>query len=250
MKRKCKLFIFILLYIFVFTSIGQAKETCIILKQGETLYNIAKKYGIPVDILITYNNIVDTTNVKEGTKIRIPVVYIVKKGDTLYSIAKKYGVTVNAIIEYNSIADSKKIKIGQKLIIPVSMNIDTPPEEPETDTNLLWPHSGKRETLNGKLKGLVILGNSGDTIISVSSGKVIWAEAYRGYGKMVIIKSKDGFIYIYAGNEKLLVELGEDIHTSTPIGLLGKNPHDGIPRVYFCVYKNGKPVDPYKAPRM
>ena len=249
MKQTWKLFIFILLYILFVSSISQAKETFITLKKGETLYKIAKKHGIPVDILIKYNNITDTTKVKEGTKIRIPVVYTVKKGDTLYSIAKKYEVTVNAIIEYNSISDSKKIKIGLKLIIPAS-DIEAIPSEPEKETNLLWPHSGKRKTLNGKLKGLVILGNSGDTIISVSTGKVIWAEAYRGYGKMVLIKSKDGYIYIYAGNEKLFVELGEDIRISTPIGLLGKNPHDGIPQVYFCVYKNGKPVDPYKAPRM
>lgn len=234
---------------FVFHPVIQANEAVVTVKKGDTLYKIAQKYGIPVDILMKYNNITDATKVKEGTKISIPVIHIVKKGETLYNIAKKYNITYEQILEFNAISEVTKIKIGQILIIPVS-SIKNAPSEDKEEPDLLWPHPGTREILKGKLKGIAIQGKEKDTIISVSSGKVIWAEAYRGFGQMVLVKSRDGYIYIYAGNEKLFVHVGEDIKVLTPIGLLGTNPHDGIPRVYFCVYRNGKPVDPYQAPRM
>jgi len=254
MKRNSELFSIILLLFFVFQFVIQAKEAVITIQKGDTLYSIAQKHNLPVAILMKYNNITDATKIKAGTKIMIPVVHRVKKGETLYSIAREYCVTVNQIIELNSIPDIKKITIGQLLVIPYSERENTPvieqQEEKKEENNLLWPHPGKRDILKGKLKGVAIEGKEKDTIVSVSSGKVIWAEAYRGFGKMVLVQSKNGYIYIYAGNDTLFVNVGEDILRLTPIGLLGNNPHDGKPRVYFCVYRNGKPIDPYKAPRM
>ncbi|MBN2536528.1 MAG: LysM peptidoglycan-binding domain-containing protein [Spirochaetales bacterium] len=254
MKWKYKLFTFFLFFLFVFHPLVQANEAFVIVRKGDTLYKIAQKFGIPVEALMKYNNIKDPKKVKEGTKICIPVIHKVKKGETLYSIAKKYNVTYEEILEFNSISEIKKIKVGQVLIIPVSDINDPVSGDPtpgyEEKTDLLWPLPGAREKLTGKLKGVAIKGKEKDTVVSVSSGKVIWAEAYRGFGQMVLVKSVGGYIYIYAGNQTLFVHVGEDIKVLTPIGLLGNNPHDGIPRVYFCVYRNGKPVDPYKAPRM
>jgi lipoprotein YgeR len=254
MKWKDKLLTCILCCIFITHPLLHGDETFVMVKKGDTLYKIARKYGIPVDLLMKYNNITDATRVREGTKINIPVIHSVKKGETLYSIAKHYSTTLEEINAYNDISDTKKIKIGQVLIIPVSGKTSNSSSGTSSgvkeDSDLLWPHPGTREILKGKLRGITIMGKEKDTIVSVSSGKVIWADAYRGYGQMVLVQSREGYIYIYAGNEKLFVRVGEDRKALTPIGLLGSNPHDGVPRVYFCVYKNGKPVDPYKAPRM
>jgi lipoprotein NlpD len=42
------------------------------LREGETLWRIAKKYGVPLEDIIRYNNIDDVTKLPVGTKIYIP----------------------------------------------------------------------------------------------------------------------------------------------------------------------------------
>ena len=90
MKWKWSLITIILFSFSLFHPCAQADDSLIIVQKGDTLYNIAQKYSIPVTLLMKYNNITDATKVKEGSKIEIPEIHSVKKGETLYSIAKKY----------------------------------------------------------------------------------------------------------------------------------------------------------------
>ncbi|MBN1697423.1 MAG: LysM peptidoglycan-binding domain-containing protein [Spirochaetales bacterium] len=244
-------YIFILVLILIPSVILPASTSAsITIQKGETLYKIAKKYDVPVDLLMKYNNIGDPTKIKEGTEIKIPHVHTIKKGDTLYSISRHYDVSINLILEYNHLSIDTPLAIGSKIIIPVSSTIENGHgHDDERDDSLLWPHSGKREALQGKLTGVAIYGEPGDTIVSVSTGTVVWAGLYRGYGSIVFIKTGRDYVYVYAGNEKILVEVGDSVHPSTPLGILGRNSHDGMARVFFCVYKNRWPIDPSKAPR-
>lgn len=92
-----------------------------IVKSGDSLYSIAKKYNTSVDELKSLNNL--TSNMLSvGQKLNIPVteevsnVYTVKKGDNLYSIARKFNTTVNEIKSKNNLS-SNNLSIDQKLII-------------------------------------------------------------------------------------------------------------------------------------
>lgn len=92
-----------------------------IVKKGDTLYSIAKKYNTTVNEIKDINNLKSNT-LSIGQIIKIPELidenyYIVKKGDTLYSIAKKYNVSVNELKNLNNIT-SNILSINQKLIVP------------------------------------------------------------------------------------------------------------------------------------
>jgi septal ring factor EnvC (AmiA/AmiB activator) len=78
---------------------------------------------------------------------------------------------------------------------------------------------------------------------------VIWAAPYRGYNKLIIVESPNHFHYAYGGNEITLVSEGDSVNPGMEIGRLGINPHDGVAKVFFFVYRDGKPVDPAQAPR-
>ena len=100
-------------------------------KSGDTLYSIAKKYGISVDKLKDLNNLKSnmiSVNqkllVNEQKKNQDTNAYIVEKGDTLYSIAKKYSTTVNKIKELNNLK-SDTLSIGQEITIPSSFDVKT-----------------------------------------------------------------------------------------------------------------------------
>ena len=90
-----------------------------IVKKGDSLYSIAKKYGVSVNDLMNNNNL-GSTNLAIGQVLKIPnnnsIIYIVKKGDTLYSIAKKNGVSVE-YIKNNNMLINNNLEIGQQLII-------------------------------------------------------------------------------------------------------------------------------------
>ena len=53
-------------------NIQDRTKTYHIVKQGETIWRIAKKYNVSVDQILRYNNISDVTNVSIGQKIYIP----------------------------------------------------------------------------------------------------------------------------------------------------------------------------------
>lgn len=112
-----------------------------VVRAGDSLYSIAKRYGMTVDELMKLNNLTSTT-LKVGQPLRlvfqenntIPidsscygegysepvfVTYTVQSGDNLYSIAKRYGVTVDSIIQLNNLKNTN-LSIGQVLKIKES----------------------------------------------------------------------------------------------------------------------------------
>ena len=95
---------------------------------GDSLWAIARQYGVTVDQLKQANNLVnDLLNVgmelKIPTKSTIPptnemeVIYTVKPGDSLYRIALENNITVDQLKKYNNLT-SDMLLIGQKLRIP------------------------------------------------------------------------------------------------------------------------------------
>mgnify|MGYP003224496844 FL=1 len=100
-----------------------------VVKSGDSLYSIGRKYGYTPQQLIDYNNL-DSTILSVGQVLKIPTVssdleqtnyieYTVKSGDNLYSIGRKYGVSPQELINYNNLT-SNLLSIGQTLKIPTS----------------------------------------------------------------------------------------------------------------------------------
>ena len=113
-------------------------------KKGDTLYGIAKEYGVTPDLIMKDNSLSSSVlSVGQNLKIRvlkdtgvieecygedyiIPTTtniinYTVKKGDSLYQIANKYNTSVSAIMKLNNLT-SNTLNIGQVLKIPSVSN--------------------------------------------------------------------------------------------------------------------------------
>ncbi len=100
-------------------------DTVHVVRKGDTLSGIAKKYGTTYQKLAQYNGISDPNFLRVGQKIKIPentktdVIYTVKKGDTLIKIANAHGTTAKILASYNNIKNSSLIRVGQIIKIPV-----------------------------------------------------------------------------------------------------------------------------------
>ncbi len=96
--------------------------------RGDSLWSIAKQFGLTVDELKRANNLTSNT-LSVGQVLVIPVsgtvevpssptVYTVQSGDSLWSIANRFGTTVDALKSLNNLS-SNLLQIGQQLLIPV-----------------------------------------------------------------------------------------------------------------------------------
>lgn len=95
----------------------EIKPEYYVVKKGDTLTSIAKKYNTSVKFLKTDNNIENANLIYPDQKICVTDVYKIQKGDTLTSIAKKYGTTVSKLKDVNKIKDVNHIVTGDMLLI-------------------------------------------------------------------------------------------------------------------------------------
>ncbi len=245
----------------------KAKTSVYTVKSGDTLGDIAYKYGTTVKEIRRLNNIKDPNKVAKGTKLVVSAsgstpkassTHVVKKGDTLWGISQEYGVSVSNLRNANNMSNGEKLYVGQKLTIPgetvaVRTEKTTQPASkvvPKIDENapFFWPADGTITKLSGKLKGTKISTKNGSSIHSVSSGTVIHEGDYRDMGRVVFVENKEGYVYIYGGNDNTSVKKGDSVYPGTEIGKASSNK-TGKAEVYFSVFKNNRAIDERTAPR-
>ena len=97
-------------------------------QSGDTLSEIAARYGTTVNELISLNGISNPNLIYPGEVLRIPgrvsessssslTIYKVQSGDTLSEIAARYGTTVNELMSLNGISNPNLIYPGEVLRI-------------------------------------------------------------------------------------------------------------------------------------
>ena len=91
-----------------------------VVKNGDTLYSIANRYGTTVDEIKKLNNLLSNfLSIGEVLKLSSSdtnITYTVRSGDNLYSIAQRYNTTVDEIKRKNNLTGDQ-LSIGQILII-------------------------------------------------------------------------------------------------------------------------------------
>lgn len=123
-------------------------------------------------------------------------------------------------------------------------------EETSTDKKqpqFVWPVEGKviSKFSPGKNDGIKVKVPEGTAVKAAAAGDVLYAGSeLKGFGNLLLLKHKDGWVTAYAYNSSLLVNKGDAVKQGQVIAKSGKTGDAKEPQLHFEVRKGKQPVDP------
>jgi septal ring factor EnvC (AmiA/AmiB activator) len=99
-------------------------------------------------------------------------------------------------------------------------------------------------------KGVFIRAPQGQPVKAVAQGQVVYADWMRGFGNLLIVDHGQSYLSIYANNESLLKQVGENVtsgETLATTGASGGNEETGL---YFELRHLGRAFDPLRWVRL
>ncbi len=173
-------------------------------EKGQTLWRIAKLYGMNVDELASLNNIPDFSKVEVGQQLIIPA-------DRKFQV-----VAVDAF--------------NEDFIWPLRGKI------------LLGFNQPFHNTLNKGIN--IEPGRSGDILASRSGKVVFYSDNFLDLGKVVILEHPEEFWTVYGRNQEVYVKPGDLIAKGTTIAKAGNAGRDNNTYLHFEIRKGSKSENP------
>lgn len=260
-------------------QISPAKTHTVI--EGDTLWDIANIYGMPLDELLVKNptmgdrikpgdtvllypavytlNVISNQTLKEEQAIPFEVELVSSssginprkgvegKKEVTYFVEKENGVEVERTVLSEKIY---KQPISQIEIKKERVQIASSNKSEKKNFEFIWPANGGVITSsfgmrNGKMhKGIDISGSSSLDIRAAYSGEVTFSGSRGTFGNLIIISHSNGKTTYYSHNEKNLVSVGDQVKTGDIIAKMGKTGNATGVVLHFEVREDGKALDP------
>ncbi len=242
-------------------------------RQGDTLFSIAKTHGLDVRELAAWNNI-DPATISVGQQLRLappggvaaapikPAPGGVETrpldGGGLSADPNLKAGPLAQRVPYSDEAYARMAKLQPKPEVRAEVKPDTKPDvkpevKPEAaiaagEVDWGWPTAGKviANFNDGSNKGVAIAGKLGQPVHASAAGRVIFSgNGPRGMGKLVVIRHNANYLSVYAHNNTLLVKEGQNVGKGQKISEMGNSDADQV-KLHFEIRRQGKPVDPVK----
>ena len=224
-------------------SIGQylvfPREKKYRVRSGDTLYSIATRHGMTVSSLAKINNISAPYTIHRGQVLKI---------SSWVEDDKKMASVSYDNSSSGSVAADKQAEINQRKSVknPTAFNGKANVPKAQMSKKFAWPVSGKVVSPFGNGNdGINIAGKAGTPIKAADGGRVAYAgNELKGYGNLILIKHKDGWITAYAHNRKLLVKKGSVVQKGQKIAEMGDTGGVKTPQLHFEIRYKAKVVNP------
>lgn len=199
-----------------------------IVRLGDTVLQLAQRYGLSVAELVQLNPGLETARLVVGTQVRLA----------------------------QSAPGRSRLLLGLKPSVSGGMSWpDTPEfgdpqppfnEGPNASSAWIWPTQGMFSSGYGwrwgrMHKGIDVANNVGTPIVAAREGQVTFAGWHEGgYGFLVEIAHPDGSRSLYAHNSRLLVSRGDTVAQGQVISQMGSTGRSTGPHLHFEIHPPGR----------
>lgn len=235
-------------------------------KKGDTLLRISQQFSQSWHDLVDWNNLANANDIKVGQSLRV----VRPEGAQVGAVNLDSGIEVRPLDGTQAVprkngpaaAGVKTSPSGEKRVysdqalaemqknenpVPVQ-SLDNSKKTVDAPAlgkvNFMWPTDGKViKAFEQSRKGIDIAGQSGQPVMAVSDGTVLYAQNMRGYGNLIIVDHNEGLVSAYGHNKTILVKEGQTVTKGQRIAEMGDSDADTV-RLHFEIRQMGKPVDP------
>jgi len=249
-------------------------------KQGDSLYAVARQNNVRLADLERYNGIADARKVKPGTVLKVP------QGDRSREVASASSSAAKASPNAPATTPATVPPIAQNASqngIPATSSSKQPtilngsnsaPDQPEAErvakadtpnvatdarpsgsvagtSKLRWPLQGKVVSGFGQRSdgthndGVNVAAPMGTDVHAAEAGIVAYAgDELKGYGNLVLLRHDNGWVTAYAHGDEILVKRGDRVKRGQVIAKAGRSGQVDQPQLHFELRQGQKPVDP------
>lgn len=93
-------------------------------------------------------------------------------------------------------------------------------------------------------RGVYIKAKEGIVAKAIYTGKVVYADWFKGYGKVIIVNHGSGYHSVYANLSEIFFKPGDIVKRRQAIGKVGQSGILSAPALYFEIRYKGKPLNP------
>lgn len=250
---------------------GATGEKTVTVEKGDTVFGIARRFGVNAREIIELNGLEAPYALKLGQKLRIPAGdhHSVIPGDTLYSISRRFSVDISKLMAANGIDESHGIVVGQILVIPAASTgklapatsvADVVPAAPDEVTTpvvrplaggFIWPARGTVISAYGgkeggmRNDGINIRVPRGTQVVAAAAGTVAYAgNELKGFGNLILLRHDQGWVSAYAHNDDILVSRGQSVNKGAVIARAGASGQVSEPQLHFELRQGARALDP------
>jgi murein DD-endopeptidase MepM/ murein hydrolase activator NlpD len=180
----------------------------------------------------------------EGLKTRISDEAVIEEtGPVLMAMA-------DPEVKKTSLSKLKKVRKSKKSLGGLtSDHRKSKAPRPRPKDEFDWPASGKvvtpfKDGWRQSCHGIEIAALEGTPVSASRSGKVLMAEEFLSYGKLIVIDHGDGYASAYGYNKELLVRPGQHVRKGARIASVGRQKSWSDSMLFFQIRRNASPVDP------
>ena len=192
------------------------KATTHLVREGDTLYRIARTYGVSFSELLRANGFTDASVIRIGQTIRLPGA----------AEPAQHGAKTASATERPTAAAERQ------------------PQQKTPGIRLAWPlRSGQAPKQVGTNfgSGLSAGATPGEPVYAAADGTVLHGGWMKDFGNAMYVNHGNGIATFYGGLGTLYVTSGQAVKRGTKIAVIGEAAK---PRLIFHLLKDGKSVDP------
>lgn len=197
---------------------------------GETLYAIARTYGVPALAIARENSLDAGARIDQGAVLFIPGA----RQELLVAPPR-------ARLEARPQRRAGPTQIPRAGVRPL--------DAAAHGLALAWPTPGVLISGFGvrsgeEHDGVDLAAPEGTDVVAAAAGTVLFAGQQRGYGNIVLLAHEGDLVTVYAHNEQNLVRKGEHVQRGERIARVGRTGNATGPHLHFEVRVGARPHDP------